>query len=376
MKTVCICFEVHLPLPLKWYWPWEGYTSPELRNYFDMEKAFQNFSKLEKDTIPINRALADSMDNGGKYAFDISGIFLEQCKWTHGIPGSFKELVSMGAGLIASPYYHSISPFFTGPDEFEAQVKMHLEALDELFGIRPVTFANPELILEQKVIGSVRDMGFKCLISEGSQNLINGSDPVHVYRNEVPTILRHIDLSEDIEKKYSDRKWTGFPLIPEKFASWISDMKGDVVTLYIKYDSLQEHLQKDKQILQFFRDLPGCLAHHGIEMLLPEEAAARFRPQELPSLHSKRTARYGMHNLLGNHAQHLYMHELQNIGHGLDGHGSDQRYGRIRKIYRYLQQTDILLELNAEGRRLGYERAVNNFSILSDLKRALVEADG
>jgi hypothetical protein len=43
-------------------------------------------------------------------------------------------------------------------------------------------------------------------------------------------------------------------------------------------------------------------------------------------------------------------------------------------MYRYMQQSDIFLEMNAEGRRLGYEKAVNNFSILSDMKRALTEA--
>ncbi|TGC11535.1 alpha-amylase [Methanolobus halotolerans] len=373
MKTVCVCFEVHLPLPVRWYWPWEGYASPEIKKYFDMEKAFQNFTRLEKDMTDINRALADSMDNGGKYAFDISGVFLEQCKWTPGILRSFKELVSMGAGLIASPYYHSACPLFDDLKEFETQVHMHVETLEDLFGMKPVSFANPELLLEQKVMGSIRAMGFECFIAEGSQNLINGSEPVCVYENEVPTLLRHINLSEDIERMFSDRTWPGFPLIPEKFAAWVAGVQGDVITLYIKYDALQNHLRKNTEILQFLRDLPASLAKQDIEMLLPEEAAGRYSTEKLPSLHSKKTARYGMHNLLGNHAQHLYMYELQTIGDELAICGPDEKSEKLRNIYRHLQQTDIFLEMNAEGRRMGYERAVNNFSILSDLKRSLVE---
>ncbi|WP_406657793.1 alpha-amylase [Methanolobus sp. ZRKC2] len=373
MKTVCICFEVHLPLPVRWYWPWEGYSSPEMDKYFDMEKAFQNFTHLEKDAEAINRALADSMNNGGKYAFDISGIFLEQCKWSPGTLDSFRELFKMGAGLIASPYYHSMSPLFSDSMEFEAQVDMHVNSLKSFFGMKPAAFVNPELLLERNVLGIVKDMGFKCFISEGSSNLVNGGEPAYVYENEIPTLLRHINLSEDIERRFSDRKWPGFPLIPEKFASWIAGMQGDIITLYVKYDALQAHLQKDTGILQFLRDLPLSLAQQGIEMLLPEEAAGYFIERELPSLHSKKTARYGMHNLLGNHAQHLYMHELRSIGKELDDHSSNDNYKKLRNIYRYLQQSDILLEMNAEERRLGYEKAVNNFSILSDLKRALKE---
>ncbi|MDW7733090.1 MAG: alpha-amylase [Methanolobus sp.] len=375
MKTVCVCFEVHLPLPVRWYWPWEGYSSPEMNKYFDMEKAFQNFTWLEKDTIEINSALADSISNGGKYAFDISGIFLEQCKWAPGILQSFKELVDMGASLIASPYYHSVCPLFSDLGEFKAQMKMHLNSLEKLFGTKPLTFANSELLLEQKVMGLVRDIGFECFISEGSHNLMNGGYPAYVYDNEVPTLLRHINLSEDIERMFSDRKWSGFPLIPQKFAAWIAGMQGDVITLYIKYDALQTHLHRNTEILQFLRELPASLEQQGIEMLLPEEAVAKFRKKELPSLHSKKTARYGMHNLLGNHAQHLYIHEIQSIGDELASHGSHTNYEKLLNIYRHLQQSDILLEMNAEGRRLGYEKAVNNFSIISDLKRVMAECE-
>ncbi|MDI3539135.1 MAG: alpha-amylase [Methanolobus sp.] len=374
MKAVCVCFEVHLPLPLKWYWPREGYGAPALEKYFEMERSYNSFLRLEKDIRVLNSALMASMEVGGRYTFDISGIFLEQCKWEPAILDSFRQLADKGAGLVASPYYHSICPMFPDLQEFREQVSMHMDSLKDIFGVTPVSFANPELLLDQRTNDSCRDLGFKCFISEGSHNIVNGCDPVHVYRNEVPTLLRHINLSEDVEKRLSDRKWPGYPLIAEKFASWVAGMEGDVLTLYIKYDSLQVHLQRNAEIVQFLIELPLSLARHGIKMLLPEEAAGRFRQEELPSLYSKKTARYGMHNLMGNHAQHLYMHELQSIGNELGKLTSHEEHEKLQSIYRYLQQSDIFLEMNAEGRRLGYEKAVNNFSILSDMKRALTEA--
>ena len=92
----------------------------------------------------------------------------------------------------------------------------------------------------------------------------------------------------------------------------------------------------------------------------------------MPSLRSKKTARYGMHNLMGNHAQHLYLHEILKIGKqiGKMKHGDTEK---LRAIYRYLQQSEIFLEMGSDGYGHGYEKAVNNFSIISDIKRALLE---
>ena len=49
-------------------------------------------------------------------------------------------------------------------------------------------------------------MGFRCLIAEGSRNLMNGYDPVHVFENHLPTLLRHINLSEDLELRFSEKE--------------------------------------------------------------------------------------------------------------------------------------------------------------------------
>ncbi|WP_406661189.1 alpha-amylase [Methanolobus sp. ZRKC3] len=374
MKAVCVCFEVHLPLPTRWYWPREGYTTPAMDNYFDIERSFNNYSRLQRDIEVINDALIDSIERGGKYTFDISGIFMEQCKWAPEIMESFRLLGKKGAHFAASPYYHSICSLFPDIHEFREQVQMHVNAIESEFGITPSTFINSELLLEQRSMEIIKEMGFECFISEGSHNLSNGIGPVHVYHNDIPTLLRHINLSEDIEKYFSDKKWSGYPLIADKFATWIANMQGDIVTLYIKYDSLHNHLQNGEKIVSFLKELPASLEAHGIEMLHPEEAAEKFKAEKLPSLQSKKTARYGMHNLMGNHAQHLYLHEIQNIGKKIEKmkHGDP---GKMKAIFRYLQQSEILLEMGNDGYGHGYEKAVNNFSIISDIKRALLEED-
>ncbi|WP_340817811.1 alpha-amylase [Methanolobus sp. WCC4] len=372
MKAVCVCFEVHLPLPLRWYWPQEGYGDVHIEKYFDMEKAFHNFTKLAENVETLNDTLAASIENGGKYTLDVSGVFLEQCKWSPEIIDGFRELDPGSVSFAASPYYHSVCSMFPDMTEFREQVEMDRGMIKELFGREARTFVNTELLFEKRALKVLKEMGFKCFISEGSHNIMNGYDPMHVYDNTVPTLLRHINLSEDLEIRFSDNAWPGYPLIADKFASWIASMEGDVITLYIKYDAINTHLQNNKEILRFLKELPLSLKEKGIEMVLAEDAVDMFKSTSLSSLDSKTTARYGMHNLLGNHAQHLFMHELVDTGEQIGSIKDPERRKEMLRIYRYLQQSEIFLEMNSEERRFGYERAVNDLSILSDIERAII----
>nr|WP_244603440.1 alpha-amylase [Methanococcoides sp. NM1] len=325
------------------------------------------------EIISTNEALLDSIDNGAKYTFDISGIFLDQCKWNPALIESFQEIKDRGANFSASPYYHSVSSLFPDNKEFKDQVSMHRDKIKEIFSINPRTFINAELILTKELSTTLKDMKFKCLISEGSENLLYGSDPMYVYGNHIPTLLRHISLSEDIELRFSDQNWKSYPLIADKFASWIAGMEGDVTTLHFKYSSILTHQQNRSNIFQFLIDLPESFEKYGISMVTPEEALKKFKTKELPSIINKSTSRYGMHNLLGNHPQHLYLHELISIGEILQTLKDTPEYEKLNCIYRYLQQSEILLEMGSDNNNLGYEKAVNSFSAISDFKRALLE---
>ncbi|MBP2030682.1 alpha-amylase [Methanohalophilus levihalophilus] len=373
MQSVCVCCEVHLPWVVKWYYPREGYRSPEFETYFDQQKIYSAFEQFASDILLANEALLDSIDNGGKYTFDISGIFLEQCKWDPSIIESFRTLRDRGSVFASSPYFHSVSSLFPDDTEFREQVNMHRNRIKELFDYTPDTFINTELILSKGLGESIKDMGFKGFVSEGSENLLHGSEPAYVYGDHVPTLLRHISLSEDIEHRFSNKDWVAYPLIADKFASWIASMEGDVTTLYFKYGSIGTHHRNDGGILQFLADLPESLEKHGIDMITPEQARKKFEPKYLPSIWNKSTARYGMHNILGNHSQHLYIHELVGIGKALQEIQGGKEYEHLKHIYRCLQQSEILLEMNDENKHFGPERAVNVFSIISDLKRAILE---
>jgi alpha-amylase len=375
MKAVCICMGVHLPYSPKWYWPVEGFIGvPEVDRYFDRNTIFSNFSKISRQFLRLNDLVLESIENGGRYSFDLSGPFLEQCKWDVELLESFNELGESGrVEFTGSCKFHSLSSLYPDLSWFKEEVIVYRELLRELLGITPETFVNTELLHTERVGKILSDMGFKCLIAEGSSNLLNGCDPVNVFENHLPTLLRHINLSEDLELRFSEREWQGYPLIPEKFADWIESMEGDVLTLYFNYANLCFHYRNKSMITDFMRTFPEALNARGIEMITPSEAVNRFKPVKLSTLGIGQTIRYGMDNAIGNHAQQLYLRELVTVGEELSRLKKNKNYWKLKQVFGYLQQGDIFFSMNSGNIREGYERAVNYFSILSDLRRAVLE---
>jgi alpha-amylase len=366
---------VHLPYSPKWYWPVEGFSGvPEMDRYFDRNCVFSKFLKMSRQFLRLNDLILESVEKGGKYSFDLSGPFLEQCRWDPELLESFRELGESGSvEFTGSCSYHSLSSLYPDLSWFEEEVLMHREMLRELLGITPKTFVNTELLYTERVEKILSDLGFKCLITEGSRNLMNGYDPVHVFENHLPTLLRHINLSEDLELRFSEKDWQGYPLIPEKFVDWIASMEGDVLTLYLNYANLCFHYRNKSMIADFIRTFPEALKARGIEMFTPSEAVKRFEPVKLPTLGTEQTIRYGMNNAIGNHAQQLYLRELVKVGEELSGLKENKDYWKLKQVFGYLQQSEIFYSMNSGNIREGYERAVNYFSILSDFRRAVLE---
>lgn len=366
---------VHLPYSPKWYWPVEGFSGvPEMDRYFDRNHIFSRFLKTSRQLLRLNDLFLESVEKGGKYSYDLSGPFLEQCRWDPELLESFRDLAESGnVEFTGSCSYHSLSSLYPDLSWFKEEVIIYREMMQELLGVTPETFVNTELMYTGKVGSMLADMGFRCLIAEGSRNLLNGYNPVNLFENHLPTLLRHINLSEDLELRFSEKDWEGYPLIPEKFADWIASMEGDVLTLYFNYTNLCLHYKNKSSIADFIRNFPEALKTRGIEMLTPSEAVKRFTPLRLPTLGTEQTIRYGMHNAVGNHAQQLYLRELVRIEEELSRLKENANYSKLKNVFGYLQQSEIFFSMNPGNIREGYERAVNYFSILSDLRRAIIE---
>lgn len=283
MPDVCLYFQAHQPNRLI---PYDFFRIGEHAFYEDdgMNAAVLN-KVAEKCYLPANRMFRRLIElHGGRFrmALSISGTLIEQLeRYRPDVLESFQELVSSGSvELLAETYYHSLA-FVHSNKEFERQVEMHLEKLEEVFRVRPRVFRNTELIYNNAIAAQAETMGFDGVIAEGVPWLLNGQSPNFLYRApdtaRVKTLLRNIQLSDDLGFRYSDSSWCEHPLTAEKFAGWLAETEGDLVNLYMDYETIGEHQWKDTGIFEFWEQLPEAVIEAGSQWVTPSEAVDLYR---------------------------------------------------------------------------------------------------
>jgi alpha-amylase len=283
MPDVCLYFQVHQPNRLLSY---DFFRIGENAVYEDEAMNREILNKVsEKCYLPANRMFQQLVErNEGRFrmALSISGIVIEQMeRWRPDVLESFKQLVASGSvELLAETYYHSLS-FVHSNKEFDRQVDMHLEKLEEVFHVRPRVFRNTELIYNDAIAAKAETMGFDGVIAEGVEQNLGGHSPNFLYRApttaRIKTLLRNIRLSDDLGFRLSDSAWPEHPLTPEKFAGWLAGCEGDVVNLFMDYESIGEHQWEDTGIFKFWQNLPDAVSDAGLQWVMPSEAVELYR---------------------------------------------------------------------------------------------------
>lgn len=277
MADVCLYFQVHQPNRLI---PYDFFRIGEHAFYEDDGLNGEVLSKVaEKCYLPANamfRRLIGESKGRFRMALSISGTVIEQME--HHRPDvleSFRELVATGGvELLAETYYHSLAMLHS-KKEFERQVELHLEKLEEVFKVRPRVFRNTELIYNNAIAAQAETMGFDGILAEGVPWVLNGQSPNYLYRaphvSQLKTLLRNSELSDDLGFRFSDRNWPEWPLTPEKFADWLAAAPGDVVNLFMDYETIGEHQWEDSGVFDFWETLPGAVLDADLRWVTPSE---------------------------------------------------------------------------------------------------------
>ena len=246
-KTLCLYFQVHQPIRLRKY------------HFFDIGKNSDYYDDFANRTItrkvadrcylPANRMMLELIRKYGKnfkVSFSISGMVIEQFReYAPEVIDSFKELVATGCvEILAETYSHSLASL-VDEGEFKKQVKQHADLMKELFGVKPVTFRNTELIYSDEIGEMVARMGYKTMLTEGARHILGWKSPDYVYTNSInpklKLLLKNFRLSDDIAFRFSDKGWDQWPLTADKYASWLNAADGEIVNLFMDYETLGEH---------------------------------------------------------------------------------------------------------------------------------------
>jgi alpha-amylase len=284
MPSVCFYFEVHQPFRVR---PYDAFQIGQSHDYFDDKLNREVMRKVaNKCYLPANAAiqrLIERYDGRFRVAYSITGVALEQMKlYAPEVLESFQRLVATGAvELLAETYYHSLSVLYDVA-EFRAQVELHTKLLQELFGVTPRVFRNTELIYDDRIGREVAALGFKAMIAEGADDVLDWRSPNFVYRMaeaDTALLLKNYRLSDDIAFRFSNRQWNDFPLTSEKFAQWVHGVSGsgDTVNLFMDYETFGEHQWPETGIFEFLDHLPGALlAHPHWDFRTPSEVVAGY----------------------------------------------------------------------------------------------------
>ena len=285
MKTVCLYFQVHQPWRLKTY---RFFQMGNDHNYLD---DFTNRAIMQKVArecyLPMN-ALLLSLINENKGAFKVSfsltGSAVEQFKaYAPEVLESFKKLAETGCvEFLGETYSHSLASLASA-EEFKNEVKLHTKMLKEEFGVKPVAFRNTELIYSDDIAKMVEDMGFKTMLAEGAKHILGWKSPNFVYTdandNKLRLLLRNYKLSDDIAFRFSNEGWPEWPLTADKFAGWVAAETGDVVNLFMDYETFGEHQKASTGIFDFFKALPAAMLATGeVEFATVSEASKKLQP--------------------------------------------------------------------------------------------------
>lgn len=270
MVSVCFYFQVHQPFRLRRY---SMFDIGNNQHYFDDQKNRAVCEKVAKKCyLPMNRLLLDLIQkHQGKFkiAYSITGVALEQFEqYMPEVLDTFKELAQTGCvEFLSETYYHSLAYLYS-KEEFEEQVRMHREKIEQLFGHTPTVFRNTELIYNNELANYVEGMGYKGIIAEGWDNFLGWRSPNFVYRSNttstIKTLLKNYKLSDDIAFRFGNKTWEEYPLTADKFNRWLSAVNGNghTVNLFMDYETFGEHQWEDTGIFNFIKHLPEYILRH------------------------------------------------------------------------------------------------------------------
>lgn len=265
-KSLVLYLHVHQPYRIK---PYSVFSIGHDHDYFNQrddsdtnnEKLFHRVA--DKSYRPMNALLARLLERHPDFSLSLSitGDFIDQAEqWAPDVLDDFKQLVATGrVEIVTETYYHSLA-FFYSKDEFEAQVDQHRKKIADLFGVTPTAFRNTELAYNDDLAVWADTAGYKAIIAEGWDPVLEWRSPNYVYRpsntTDIRLLMKNYRLSDDIAFRFSNQGWSQWPLTADKYADWVnaSVADGDIVNVFMDYETFGEHQWADTGIFGFFEE--------------------------------------------------------------------------------------------------------------------------
>lgn len=286
MKSVCFYFHIHQPFRLKRY---RFFDIGNDHYYFDDFSDDDIMSRLaENSYMPMCETLLEMIRNTNgafKCSLSISGTAIEQMQlYVPELIDKLKELADTGCvEFMSGTYSHSLASL-EDAEEFMRDVRKHDLMINDLFGKKPVTFVNTELIYDDDIATEVAAMGFETCVTVGAKHVLGWKSPNYVYQAEsapnLKLLLTNDKLSDDVARNFANPEWPAYPLTADKYMDWIAALpeQEQVVNLHFSMDTFGSFLPANTGIFMFLKALPQFAAERNIRFSTPSEVVATLKP--------------------------------------------------------------------------------------------------
>ena len=324
-------------------------------------------------------------DRPFKISFSLSGTFLDQCAmFKPELLTLFRQLADTGCvEFLCETYYHSLAGLYECKSEFREQIVMHRKRIEELFGIKPITFRNTELLYNNTIAREVADMGFRAILTEGLPHVLGWRSPDYTYKakgSDIKLLLRNYGVSDEVGYRFTHKVITA-----DDFASWLAKITGETCNIFIDYETFGEHQWRETGILEFLKSLPDAiLKHQQLSFATPGEVAAACPANDEIDVYEYSTISWAdlerdSSAWLGNDVQKAAFGAIKNMESLVKKTGDEQ----FIRIWRNLQTSDHLYFMCnkwlGDGDVHGYFSHYNSvwqamgnfFAILCDFQNAI-----
>lgn len=324
MPAVCLCYVVHEPYRLRHYTVFDmGQNSI----YEDDDRNCDSLLHISRVCyLPANDRMLKLINRYGKdfrFTLCISGTALDQFEqYAPEVLESFQALADTGCvEFAAETMPHSLS-FLYSREEFIAQTEEHAKRVKRLFGKKPTTFRNAELVYNNDMATCLNELGFKTVLAEGAEHVLGWRSSNFVYSPiglpQMRLMLRNIPLSLDLGRRFNDRSWSQWPLMAESYAGWIHAMSdAETINIYNDYHIFGLRNPADSGIFEFMDALPGAvLANPDFHFLTAAEVSKKMKPVgeiDVPEFMSWDDEARDLNAWLGNDMQKDAIHTLYSL---------------------------------------------------------------
>lgn len=385
MKNICFCFQMHAPMQLRRY---RFFEIGQDHYYYDDMATEERLTWLVRESyMPLLGTLKDMIRlSKGKFkcALAVCGTTLEQLEqYTPEVIDLMKELVATKCvEMVATPYSYSLAAQYS-ETEWELQMKMQEQKVNELFGVKPAALFNTELLYSDEIADLAWKLGYKVVMTEGAKHILSWKSPAYVYHstaNPKQTILvRDMQRSDELSFHFSDPAWPNYPIDAEKFVRQLgeSNEEDNVVNIWLGADAFGINQRVETGIFEFMKALPYYALEQNIGFVTPSEAAKKMQAQDtLSSPYPLTWAGEGKSLSLfdGNDLQQEALNKIYAVAERV--HMCKDK--ALKTDWQLLQDADYLHYMNHIDRgssnfESAYDAFINFMNILSDFLQLVDE---